>query len=91
MLPEWDHYYPEYWVRSAAANVGAGDITVVQGSLYSTAGNEGATARGLDMLRDLFTGVEAHSDYFGKISACQNEAPGKIKLRALDGREVVLG
>jgi len=65
--PIWDHYYPEYWVNTNTVPVPATKITVVTGSLYETDGNEGTD--------NPFTGIEAHSLYFGAISSCSSDPP----------------
>ncbi|RDL39227.1 uncharacterized protein BP5553_03567 [Venustampulla echinocandica] len=68
-LGDWDHFYPEFWINLKSGNVGATNVKVVQGSLYSTAGNEGATT-GRGIIADIIAGIPAHDDYFGEVSTC---------------------
>ena len=72
--PEWDHYFPEFWIFTDTVPVPENDIKRVDGSLTSTAGNEGDTS-GLGFVVDVLTGIKAHSTYFGPISACESTAP----------------
>lgn len=55
--------------------VATSDIKIIEGSLYETAGNEGAKS-GLGPVVDIAKGgIAAHGQYFGAISACSSKAP----------------
>ena len=78
--PEWDHYFPEYWIHTETVPVVASAISVINGDLYVDGGNAVANS-GWGPLFDLIEGIHAHSKYFGAISACTATAPGTITLQ----------
>lgn len=53
----------------------AANIEVINGNLFTTAGNEG-TASGFGPLVDVIDGIGAHKEYFGAISSCSDKQPG---------------
>ncbi|KAG9241835.1 Alpha/Beta hydrolase protein [Calycina marina] len=70
--PEWDHYYPEYWI-TADGTTTTENVNVVIGSLFSASGNEG-TKSWFGLYYDLFAGFKAHGKYFA-LSGCNSSPP----------------
>ncbi|KAE8445677.1 hypothetical protein EG329_012975 [Mollisiaceae sp. DMI_Dod_QoI] len=78
-LPEhdwgnWDHFYPEFWIKRDSGTVQTSDMKIVTGRLYETGGNEGDKS-GWGLAFDIIEGLPAHYTYFGAISGCDPNAP----------------
>jgi hypothetical protein len=74
-IGNWGHYYPEFFINIDEGTQTAANIQVINGNVFSTAGNEGTDSR-FGPLGDIFEGLSAHGEYFGAISACSVEKPG---------------
>lgn len=79
-LTSFSHTYPEFWITKKRGLISPTDIKKVDGDFFTKSGNEGTgSARGSrDSLRFLIgarKGLDAHLEYFGKISACDSTPP----------------
>ncbi|KAF4637584.1 hypothetical protein G7Y89_g505 [Cudoniella acicularis] len=73
-LGNWDHFYPEFWIKINTGTVAATDVDQINATLYTKAGNEGQTSK-FGPLVDIAEHVGAHRLYFGTIPGCRSLPP----------------
>jgi hypothetical protein len=69
LLVDWDHFYPEFWVKKDVGSVQAKDIDVINGRLFEDEGNGGSDS-GWVFVVDTVLGLVVHENYFGPIVVC---------------------
>jgi len=74
-LGGWGHFYPEYFITIDEGIQTAANIQVVNGKVFTEAGNEGTESK-FGPIGEIVEGLSAHGEYFGEISACSTEQPG---------------